>query len=101
MKEQRENEAMRILDPTMSYPEERTKLAPRLDTLDGKTIGILGNGFPGADEMMTRVEEILWERFDLKDTVIKQKAYFGEPAPKETAEDLVASCDAVFTAIGA
>mgnify|MGYP001368102196 CR=1 FL=1 len=95
------NQPMRILNPMMSYPEERTKLAPRLDTLDDKTVGILGNGFPGADEMMERVEEILWERFDLKGTVVKQKAYFGEPAPKETAEELVASCDVVFTAIGA
>ena len=112
---------MRILNPTMRQPEEDGKLAPRLDTLDGKTVGILGNGFPGADreswnkhaegasflrslryvEMMTRVEEILWERFDLKGTVVKQKAYFGEPAPSETVEELVDSCDAVFTAIGA
>ena len=79
---------MRILNPTMRQPEEDGKLAPRLDTLDGKTVGILGNGFPGADEMMTRVEEILWERFDLKGTVLKQKAYFGEPAPSETVEEL-------------
>ena len=92
---------LQILNPTISYPVSKGKLAPRLDTLNGKVVGLLGNNFGGADRMLKRVEEILESKYELEGVVTRHKSYIGEPAPREIFDEMVSSCDAVFTAIGA
>jgi len=96
-----EGTKLKILNPTVPYPVEKGKLAPRLDTLNGKVVGFLGNAFPGADRMLKRVEEIITSKYELDGVVIRHKSYLGEPATKEVFDEMVSSCDAVFTAIGA
>ncbi len=90
-----------LLDPTLPYPSTKGKLAPRLDTLNGKVVGFLGNSFPGADRMLDRVQEIVSSKYELEGMVVRHKSYLGEPATKEMFDEMVSSCDAVFTAIGA
>ena len=92
---------LKMLNPTVPYPLEKGKLAPRLDTLNGKVVGFLGNAYPGADRILKRVEEIISSKYELDGVVVRHKSYLGEPATKEVFDEMVSSCDAVFTAIGA
>ena len=90
-----------MLNPMLSAPKERAKLAPRLDTLDGKVVGLLSNGFAHATEMLDETEKILREKYELGGIIRYTKSYIGEPADPRVLEELVASCDAVITSIGA
>ncbi len=56
---------MGILDPTASAEEtEQAPLAPRIDSLEGKTVGLVGNGKQAAEPVLNVVEELLTERYD-------------------------------------
>ncbi len=90
-----------ILSPTLSAPEGKGKLAPRIDTLDGKVVGFLGNGFEFAKEALEEAERLLKLDYELKGVVRFTKSYIGEPATPAILEELVNSCDLVITAIGA
>ena len=67
---------LRILDPVQETSAEVVGLSPRLDTLNGKTIGLFYNGKLNSDRLLKCVEDALHERFELKDVV------WG-PTPKE------------------
>ena len=41
-----------VLDPTVAPIPSSAVRAPRPDTLDGKTVGLLANGKPNADELL-------------------------------------------------
>lgn len=92
---------MKILNPIMQFTPEKGKLAPRVETLDGKVVGFLWNGFAGGDRLLRRAEEIVSSKYKLKGTIVRKKSYLGEPAPKELMDELDSSCDVVLTAIGA
>lgn len=54
---------MGMLNPVSDATEsERKALAPRVDTLEGKRIGLLDNGKPAAEPILQVVEERLEER---------------------------------------
>ncbi len=92
---------MKILNPTMSFAPEKGKLAPRIETLEGKTIGFLWNAYPGGDRLLKRAEEIVSAKYRLKGMRRYTKSYLGEPAGKEILKKLASDCDVVFTSIGA
>ncbi|MCH8191071.1 MAG: hypothetical protein IIC80_06930 [Chloroflexi bacterium] len=96
-----ERKPMIILEPTVDYPSSKGQLAPRLDSFDGKVLGFLGNNFQGAAKMLEQVEKTLSAKYDLKGTVVRHKTYIGEPASPEIMDELISSCDAVLTSIGA
>ena len=96
-----EERKMKILDPTVENPPGDGALAPRLNSFDGKVIGFLDNKFHGADKTLMRAEEILKSRYNLAGTVVRHKSYLGEPAADEIMDEMLSSCDAVITAIGA
>ena len=90
-----------ILDPTgqVERSEERA-LAPRPGTLDGATLGLLGNGKPNAAVLLDEVGRQLGERFRLRDVKVFTKGYFGTPVERTQVEEIVATCSFAVTAIG-
>ena len=58
-----------ILDPVQESSAEVCELAPRLNTLDGKTIGFFNNAKLNSSELLKSVSEIIHESFALKQTV--------------------------------
>ena len=70
-----------VYDPTsVAMPEKNLHFAPRIDSFNGKVIGLLWNGKPNGDFYLKRVAELLEEKYrDIK--IIK----FWEVDPKETA----------------
>ena len=75
-------------------------MAPRLKSLDGKTIYLVSDGFPGADHFLAQVGN--WFKKNMPDvtTVYRLKAgAFADDDPKLNAE-IKAKGNAVIMAIG-
>ena len=62
-----------LLDPTSQGDVSAKFLAPRLDSLDGKVMGLLNITKNGSDIFLERVEELMRERFDLADVLHVKK----------------------------
>ncbi|MBI2859200.1 MAG: hypothetical protein HYX90_08990 [Chloroflexi bacterium] len=90
---------VRFVKPT---PEKKRamKMAPRLSTLKGKTIGTLWDNKPHADEFLRLVADKLAERHGVSRVIHRHKIYIGSLAPAETLNDLAGTCDAVIVGVG-
>ncbi len=75
-------------------------MAPRLDTLDGKTVFLVSDGFAGADRFLAQIAMWFQKNMPSVKTVYRLKAgsYFDDD-PKLTAE-IKASGNAMIMAYG-
>jgi len=62
--------------------------APRLDTLEGKTLALLDISKPGGRVFLDRLEELLVERHGVGRVVRVSKPTYTKPAPAEVLEGL-------------
>ena len=86
-----------LLDPTSErVPAERAR-APRLETLDGKTIGLLDIVKARGDIFLDRLEEHLTERG--AKIIRYSKPTFTKPAPIDLRHEIAEQCDAVVEAL--
>lgn len=89
---------MQILDPTGHVPRTPTPLAPRLDTLRGKTACLLDIAKPKGDFFLDELERLLVAEHGV--TVIRrQKPTFARPAPAELAARIAGEADCVVEAL--
>jgi len=90
-----------VLNPRgLPPPITLIPMAPRLSTLDGKTIYLVSDGFPGADAFLNQVS--IWFKKNMPEvkTVYRLKAGgFADDDPKLNAE-IKANGQAVIMAIG-
>jgi len=81
-------------------PIQLVPMAKRLDTLDGKTIYLVSDGFPGADHFLAQVAVWFKKNMPSVTTVYRLKAgAFADDDPKLNA-DIKANGNAVIMAIG-
>lgn len=74
--------------------------AQRLDTLKGKTIGLLDISKPGGSVFLDHLERLLKEQHGVAAVVRATKPTFTKPAPAAVIEQLIgARCDAVIEAL--
>jgi hypothetical protein len=76
----------------------RGNLARRLDTLRGKTVGLLDNAKPRADVILEEVKQYLESKGALC-SIYEFKPHLATPLPEEQIQRLAAA-DAVVGAIG-
>lgn len=62
-------ERIKVLDPTSEAVVEEGTKAARLDTLDGKVLGLFNNQKLNADKLLEMVGSILSEQYQIKDIV--------------------------------
>jgi hypothetical protein len=75
-------------------------MAPRLDTLDGKTIYMVDTGFFGGDQLLHEIQNWFQENMPAVKTVYRKKAgVYAEEDPKLWAE-IKANGNAAIMAIG-
>jgi len=85
-----------ILDPVGFESEAPPKpMARRLNTLGGKTVGILDIGFPNGSVFLDRVEEVLKSRYGVAEFVRRAKPSPARPADDEVRKELIEACDAI------
>lgn len=92
--------SIEILDPTIRVVEA-LRLAPRLATLDGVTIGLLDNSKEKADVFLATLAERLGERFSIAAVMHRRKPTYSRVAPPSVVAELADACDCVITAMGA
>jgi hypothetical protein len=81
-------------------PIQLVPMAKRLDTLDGKTIYLVSDGFPGADHFLSQVAVWFQKNIPSVKTIYRLKAgAFADDDPKLNAE-IKANGNAVIMAIG-
>jgi hypothetical protein len=90
-----------LLNPEGSSAEIRHELAPRrFTTLDGATVGLLGNSKLNADAILGAIGELLGRQYALESVVARMKPSFSLPAPPEIVEEMAAKCDVVLAGVG-
>ena len=89
---------LRVLDPTVSPAVERSGLAPRLDSLDGKVIGLYSNQKPNATRLLDLVGEQLGARYPLKGVV--RGVYSASHGMRREEWVDIERCDAIVLANG-
>jgi hypothetical protein len=88
-----------LFDPTDKVERSHKAFAPRLDTLAGKTIGLLDISKSKGVFFLDRVEETLREKYGVKDVLRRMKPTVTRPAPAPIKAELTEKCDAVIEAL--
>ena len=88
-----------IIEPTGRVMEV-VGAAPRLDTLKGKTVGVLWNGRAFGDESLRMMLALLAERYGVKETKFFEKYDCLLPAALSQLDDIAKQVDAMVTGIG-
>ena len=70
----------RVLDPTPEKAPPAGRLAPRLDTLEGKTIGFISNGKEGTKGFFGHLDRVLREEYGVARVVSRTKSNSSAPA---------------------
>jgi len=86
-----------LLDPTGERHAAVRERAPRLDTLAGKTVGLLDISKPRGDLFLDRIEAGLRARG--ADVKRYRKPTFTKPAPVDLRHQIAVECDAVVEAL--
>ncbi len=89
----------RVLDPTPGTAPPLGQLAPRLDTLKGKTVGFISNGKEGTKGFFRHLEQILKDDYGVAKVVLRTKSNYSAPADKHIADE-IRSWDAVVSGLG-
>jgi hypothetical protein len=88
-----------VLDPTNEVIPAVGQPAPRLTTLEGKTIGIISNGKEGSKRFFAHLDQMLRAEFGVADVVTRVKSNYSAPADPHIAAEIV-HWDAVVSGIG-
>ena len=88
-----------FLDPTDKVDYGEKAFAPRLDTLAGKTIGLVDINKAKGVFFLDRLEEVLRERYGVKDVLRRKKTSPGRLVPEAVKTELREKCDAVIEAL--
>jgi hypothetical protein len=91
--------SIRVLDPTFDGTADETAAMPRLETLEGRTIGLLDNRKHNVHELLNHMENILRSDYGVKNIVRLQKPDASRPAPPEVVEQMK-QCEALISAVG-
>ena len=89
---------LRLLDPVEEPTIEPNSTAPRLDSLDGKVIGLYANTKYKAVELLDMVEDELHERYDIKG-IVRGRYNTGRLMREDEWHD-TEQCDAIILTHG-
>jgi len=86
-----------LLDPTSERAPARRERLPRLESIDGRRVGLLDISKPRGDLFLDRLEQRLRER----GAEVKRfrKPTFTKPAPVDLRHEIAVNCDAVVEAL--
>ena len=90
---------IRVLDPSSEMAAALGEAAPRLDTLDGKTVGFISNGKEGTIGFFSHLGQMLEEDFGVSEVVLRVKSNYSAPADAGIVKE-ISQWDAVISGIG-
>ena len=90
---------MRVFDPTNEAKDVGARLAPRLASLAGCTVGIITNAKEGTKGYFTHLERLLRSELGVKEIVWRQKTNYSAPCDAAIVQEIT-NWHAVFTGVG-
>jgi hypothetical protein len=90
---------LRVFDPTNEMKAVGASLAPRLTSLEGKTVGIITNAKEGTKGYFTHLDRMLREQLGVADVVWRTKSNYSAPADAHIVREIT-NWHAVFTGVG-
>jgi hypothetical protein len=90
---------LRVLDPTNEMKPAGAALAPRLASLEGKTVGIITNAKEGTKGYFTHLDRLLREEMGVADVVWRTKSNYSARADAHIVQELT-NWHAVFAGVG-
>ena len=88
---------VRVLDPTAERTTAQRPRAPRVESLGGKTVGLLDISKARGDVFLDRLEELLVERGLRVERY--RKPTFTKVAPVDLRHEISTRCDVVIEAL--
>ncbi|MSQ47981.1 MAG: hypothetical protein EXR78_06270 [Deltaproteobacteria bacterium] len=88
-----------LLDPTDRVDRGEKGFAPRLDTLAGKTVGLLDINKSKGVYFLDRLEEVLRTQYGVTEVLRRKKVSPGRMMSEQLKTELVDKCDAVIEAL--
>jgi hypothetical protein len=79
---------LRVLDPSNESKALGGKLAERLDSLRGKTVGIISNGKEGTRGYFTHLDRLLRQELGVAEVVWRTKSNYSAPADAYLVDEL-------------
>jgi hypothetical protein len=86
-----------LLDPTSERSPAQRERLPRLDSLAGRTVGLLDISKARGDVFLDRLEQRLREHG--AEVARFKKPTFTKPAPPDLRQQIAVQCDAVVEAL--
>jgi hypothetical protein len=90
---------LQVLDPTNETAPPVGKLAPRLASLAGKTVGFISNGKEGTTGFFGHLDRMLREELGVAAVIRRVKSNYSAPADPDIVDEL-RRWQAVVTGIG-
>ena len=91
--------AIRLLNPNSESMVVALEPAPRLQSLKGKTVGLISNGKEGTAGFFAHVDRLLRERYQVAEVILRTKSNYSAPAENEIIDD-AKSWDLAITGLG-
>jgi hypothetical protein len=91
--------SFRVLDPTHEKTASGIKLAPRLTSLAGQTVGFISNGKEGTKGFFADLERGLREQLGVREVVWRTKSNYSAPADAHIVDE-IRRWQAVITGVG-
>lgn len=79
---------------------EASGLAPRRASLVGARLGLLHNGKPNADALLSELGQRLVERYGVAEVRTFEKPHFGVPVGEPQLSAMLESCDVALAGVG-
>ena len=90
---------IRVLDPTAEVESMLSDQVDRLESLQGRTIGLLDNGKIRVHELLNEMEEILVSQHGVSKVMRFKKPDASRPAPDAVVAEMQ-ECNAIISAVG-
>jgi len=90
---------LRLIHPATEDQPVMHQLAARLDSLEGKRIGLIDNRKRHSDVFLARLQELFVEKYNVAGFEYYTKIGASVATPPEIMDEMVAKCDAVIHAV--
>jgi hypothetical protein len=88
-----------VLHPAAEDVAEPQRLAPRLSSLQGMTVGLIDNHKRNANVYLEELGRLLQERYGVSQVVTYRKISQSLPTASEVLHQLAGECDVIIHAV--
>ncbi len=88
-----------VLDPSSESNAALGNPAPRLTSLQGKTVGFISNGKEGTKGFFSYLDQMLREELGVAEIVVRTKSNYSAPADPHIADE-IPQWDAMISGLG-